>query len=665
MSRYARNFIVVCTLSLSLPLCRASLNPSREIIDLSYHPHLESKEISKIFRQELNHILSKDSKSNDLNDPKRTVLMDATASRLRDDIGAVIDSLAVCDEGEQSSTISISFEARINAISTEGASDLFYKLTSMNRQGSKVDNEESENHQAKVAKDGASDETENKAPVSPETASAEREIDEGINTNASDVNMEEAETAPTFMRHKVFVNKLDIGFNDIGQHNGDKNASKKLHKSLGSLIENESGTCPHDLRMDACGLGAPICRTIGKGLIDRQTHHHNRNRKDDEENAHHQSLQRLFLSENRGIGDGGTAALAAALKLARNPENSLVLDTLDLSSCGVGDAGVEALSIAIESNPACVSNLDLSNNAIGDDGAIALANGLIKGCRASKKRCIQCLDLSNNPDIGDDGAIALFDALEYGAIGKLKLCSCSIKWRGLVGLGACIGRMAANKALSSDEKPTCIEIDLSGNLLGKKEKKKKKGLSTTVSTNMVNSMNFIGKRLKSGLKEVGLNNIVGSSLESDDEAEFMDSMGSEFTEDQPTSSSRCGACEFYDALNEEIEAEHNGHFDSELIISLGMRMSNLDENGIAALSATSVLVGDHTKTRFCVDCTMNGDACDDDKILRALLEGNHKDEEVVNLAEIHIDGLNNFRDSDYDDGDFDDDYDEDYDDYII
>jgi hypothetical protein len=62
---------------------------------------------------------------------------------------------------------------------------------------------------------------------------------------------------------------------------------------------------------------------------------------------------------------------------------------------------------------------------------------------------------------------------------------------------------------------------------------------------------------------------------------------------------------------------------------------------------------------------MNGDACDDDKILRALLEGNHKDEEVVNLAEIHIDGLNNFRDSDYDDGDFDGDYDEDYDDYII
>ena len=56
---------------------------------------------------------------------------------------------------------------------------------------------------------------------------------------------------------------------------------------------------------------------------------------------------------------------------------------------------------------------------------------------------------------------------------------------------------------------------------------------------------------------------------------------------------------------------------------------------------------------------MNGDACDDDKILTALLEGNHKNEEVVNLAEIHMDGLSNFHNSDYDD-----DYD-DFDDYII
>ena len=366
----------------------------------------------------------------------------------------------------------------------------------------------------------------------------------------------------------------------------------------------------------------------------------------------------MYLGENNGIGDSGTAALAAALKLGRNKKTSdLVLNTLDLSSCGVGDAGAEALAMAIESNPGCVSNLDLSNNLITDDGAIALANGLIAGCKDSKKPSIHSLDLSNNAEIGDDGALALFEAVECGALCQLSLRSCSIKWRGFGGFGASIGRMLSKKE-NSFELPTAIEIDLSGNLLGKKEKKKKGGLSSAVSTNMVNSMNFIGKRLKSGLKEVGLNSIVGSSLESDDEEELMDSIGSEFTEDQP-SSSRCGACEFYDSLSEDLETESKRKFDSKVKIVLGMRMCNFDEGGIAALGAASVLLGESSRAQFCVDCSMNGGVCDDQNLLSALAAGNHMDEEVENIAQTHLDGMDRFGYDGYNEEQYDN-YDDDY-----
>ena len=54
----------------------------------------------------------------------------------------------------------------------------------------------------------------------------------------------------------------------------------------------------------------------------------------------------------------------------------LILDILELSSCGIRDAGAKAFAIAIDSNPGCVMNLDLSNNEITDEDAIDLSKGL-------------------------------------------------------------------------------------------------------------------------------------------------------------------------------------------------------------------------------------------------------------------------------------------------
>ena len=339
--------------------------------------------------------------------------------------------------------------------------------------------------------------------------------------------------------------------------------------------------------------------------------------------------------------------MAAALKIGRKKgvgvqeQEPPVLNTLDLSSCGVADMGVRTLAIAIEGSPGCVSNLILCNNIITDEGAIDLANGIIAGYKKSNNKCrIQSLDLSNNAGIGDDGAMALFEAVELGALCSLSLRSCSIKWQGFAGLGSTFGRMFSSR--NNHHAPLeSIEIDLSGNVLGKKEKKKKKkGLSSAVSTNMMNSMNFIGKRLKSGLKDVGINNIVGSSsLESDDEAEDMDSIGSELAEDQ--SSSRCGACEFYDSLGADLETKSTS--DSNLRICLGLRMCNLDEDGINALGAACVLLGDSTKSKLCVDCTMNRDVFIEHDIIELLADGKYEDERLGEIAQTHLDvGYGNY-----------------------
>ena len=383
-----------------------------------------------------------------------------------------------------------------------------------------------------------------------------------------------------------------------------------------------------------------------KGLINRQNHVLKEPKR---------SLRKLYLGGNYGIGDGGVAALAAALKTISKPSNSeegdAVLDELDLSACGVGDAGVGALAMAIESNPGCIKRLDLSNNDISDEGIVVFSKGLIKGYQKTKKCCIDSLDISNNVDIGDEGAEALFDALECGAIRSLSLRSCSVRWRGVVALGTTLGNMFIGEG-GDDAQPKTIEIDLSGNHIGKKEKKKKKA---SVHTNMMNSMSFIGKRLKSGLKDVGLSSMIGSGLESDDEAELMDSMGSEFADEQ-AASSRCGAAELYNSLCQDVDTSSKTRAsETKNKVMLGMRMCNFDEKGIDAVVASCVLLGDHANVQLCVDCDMNGEACDDEDVTKALIAGDFRS----NLLQEVANRYNDF-DEDYSDDFGEESYDEGY-----
>jgi hypothetical protein len=333
-------------------------------------------------------------------------------------------------------------------------------------------------------------------------------------------------------------------------------------------------------------------------------------------------LRSLYLSGNEGIGDGGVAAIAAALKTANRPkytgdtESSLcILDNLDISACHVGDIGAKVLAIALERNPGCLKSLDLSNNFISDEGAISLAAGLIAGHKKQHQIQLDSLDLSNNVDIGEKGAEALFSVVQCGAVRRLALRSCAIKWKGAAALGSAIATIITNPNL-----PDGIEIDLSGNKLGTKDWKKKTNYADGVKkmTNM--GMNW----LKSSLKDAGF---VGD-VESDDEEELLDPG----LVDEENRSSKCGACAMYDGLDKALDDAHALSVESSL--TLALRMCNFEDKGIDALSAVALRVYQVNGRKIHIDCSMN-QIVDNEAIVDHLLQGNVKNAALLERANRH------------------------------
>ena len=105
-------------------------------------------------------------------------------------------------------------------------------------------------------------------------------------------------------------------------------------------------------------------------------------------------LERLDLADNSLLeddaDDGAAADLGAALR------SLPALRALDLSSNGIGPAGVAALAPALASLSA-LRELSLGSNAIGCDGAVHLASAL------ASKTALTTLDVSAN-DLGALGA---------------------------------------------------------------------------------------------------------------------------------------------------------------------------------------------------------------------------------------------------------------------
>ena len=289
----------------------------------------------------------------------------------------------------------------------------------------------------------------------------------------------------------------------------------------------------------------------------------------------------------------------------------IILDTLDLSACDVGDAGAEALAIALESSPGmCIRHLDLSNNKISDVGASAIAQALLS-CGADGVT-LESLDLSGNKDIRDQSAIALAEAVGNGFLSCIRLRSCHILADGAAAFGKALNHLAMSKTTS----PQNLHIDLSGNPLGILRGKTSKGgkysasaIKSKATATTSAYMNMIRKGIKSGLKEYGVG-IPGSTGESDDEEEARDTIGDEFSADGELDpkNARCGIKAFANAIldDENIDGDNNYPTRSEPFhCRLGLRRCFLDHSAADALAAVLVHSQEEMGIKLAIDIALN------------------------------------------------------------
>ena len=161
----------------------------------------------------------------------------------------------------------------------------------------------------------------------------------------------------------------------------------------------------------------------------------------------------LNLSCNR-IGDAGVTSVASVVPVLRR------LRELDLQECGLTDAGVCALALALTDDshaPAGLRRLCVGSNAIGDTGCEALATALVQSPRLRDRAIkdtggartgLSILQLGDC-SVGDAGVTALANALDAGAMPhglQIWLAACPVSAVGRFAIGAAASRQAASRS---------------------------------------------------------------------------------------------------------------------------------------------------------------------------------------------------------------------------
>lgn len=357
----------------------------------------------------------------------------------------------------------------------------------------------------------------------------------------------------------------------------------------------------------------------------------------------------LHLGGNGDIGDPGAVSLAAALRLAISTtgsndvkdDNQRVLDELDLSSCNIGDAGAESLALAIAYNPLCFSKLDLSNNHISDVGASAIGRALVEAhrkmliCGTNNSCSLEAIILDNNVDIGDIGAGALADAMACGAVRCISLRSCSITSGGAAAFGKTVLSLATRKEIIYDA--NLFEIDLSGNTLGIRPVKKKKGFKDKASSHITSFGKTLQKGWKGSLKSAGVG--MGLTAESDDDEEaVMGGLIDDDGDDQDSvkmyaAATRCGARAF---AAEVLKMKDGNECLNQMIVRIGFRRCNLDDGAYDSLAAAVNRLKDLRGAHLAVDASLNTIEAE----TAAALRGDVKQVNVLNsMAQRHMEAL--------------------------
>lgn len=335
----------------------------------------------------------------------------------------------------------------------------------------------------------------------------------------------------------------------------------------------------------------------------------------------------LHLCGNPDLGDSGTAAIAAAIRNVITDDKKkkklkigdsgvgIILDTLDLSACEVGDAGAKAIALVLESQTdMCIRHLDLSNNKLSDVGASALAHALMSSAAGSNNQqarpALETLDLSGNKDIKDQAAAAIAEAVGKGLIGCVRMRSCHVMADG----AAAFGRALKSMAKSSRATLVDIDIDLSGNPLGvlrgktdKDGKYSASAIKSKASATTAAYMSKLRKGIKSGLKEYGMD-LPGSTAESDDEEEARSGTGDDSLQgDLDPKKAFCGLKAFSNAILDEdggTDAVYKAK-SVPLKCQLGLRRCFLDHSAADALAAVLVHAQDDMGVELTLDVALN------------------------------------------------------------
>ncbi|KAL7537918.1 hypothetical protein ACHAWF_005940 [Thalassiosira exigua] len=424
---------------------------------------------------------------------------------------------------------------------------------------------------------------------------------------------------PPFM-----IEDLDLSSNDIGGH-GIHAPNAKLFESVRRLFEGgRTAFVPRILTVENCAIGPAFCRSVGRGIL---------NAYEKKKMNHRPSM--LRLGGNEAIGDAGTVALAAALRLAMgNGISEFILEELDLQSCNVGDTGAEALALALATNHGCLSRLDLSNNRITDAGSKALGRGIVDA-RQHSGAVLEEIILDGNTDIGDEGAAALAEALSCGGVKSISMRSCNVRAQGMSAFGKAL--ISLSQARSSGK--GTFAVDLSGNHFGTKRVKKKKGAASVFRDKASTNIKFIGKSLKGAYKRFG-SETMGLTAESDDDEEVMGGLVEDAEEVDGDKLQACGGHAFAaEIIRPDVQESQLKEQDSLLKIKFGMRQCSLDEGAIDALAASIIGAG---HCELSIDVRMNGL---EDSVENALIKAKKDSELLTNMAQRYTDLLDRIADA--------------------
>ncbi|CAB9510287.1 NACHT domain [Seminavis robusta] len=594
------------------PLAQGSSKASSRTLDLSYKHYLEASQLEEAIR---------------VCERQDTFDVDVSCSLLGDekDFQAIVKALLPKETtASRKEPVGIKFVSRGNRLTPRAVEGIFQMLLAS----------ATNNNQTLLE----SNETD------ANTNSTDDSISQSNNTTVEDDGQKNSTTTPTNYAESIpsrpwNVHTLDVGWNRLQL---DAPGWKTFLKSLQKLLQTPE-VCPQNLCFERCGLSPGACRAIGKGIINRFT----------TENGQQSTTVAakplsLHLCGNPDLGDSGAAAIAAAIRtvVTSSKEERLLLDTLDLSACEIGDAGAEAIALALEScHGMCIRQLDLSHNKLTDVGAAAIAHALLGG-----SAMVETLDLSGNAGIKDKSAIVLAEAVEKGVITKsIRLRSCQILADGAAAFGKAMLKRSQRAMPASS---THVEIDLSGNPLGVLRGKMKKGkkysasaIKSKATATTAAYVSMFKRGLKTGLQEFGVElGGGGNSGESDDEEEERSGMSDDSTGgDIDPEKARCGIKALANAILDDDDNIQGDQKSTGLKYSLGLRRCFLDHGAADALAAVLVHAKEEIGIDLSIDVGMNPVL---EEEMTEAIEGDETQEDTLReMSDRYLDALEALREA--------------------